>query len=217
MSDDVLESNSEDMEENDEELEFDSEDEPEGGADYEAEAPREIPEEFREIARKYKAHEALNDDELDLIADTAIEVLRNMLGYFDAGDANIDEYDGGEGELILDVSNADLAILIGRHGRTLDAFQHIFTVIVNGKLGFRFPIVVDIEGYKNRRRQKIQSMAINAANKATMRGYEVKMHPMKPYERRIVHLTLRNNKNVTTHSEGVEPSRFVVVVPNKKR
>ena len=225
MSDDVLDSNSEDMEENDEELALDSmddecsdpEDESEGGIDDEMGAPREIPEEFREIARKYKAHETLSDDELDLIADTAIEVLRNMLGYFDAGDANIDEYDGGEGELILDVSNADLAILIGRHGRTLDAFQHIFTVIVNGKLGFRFPIVVDIEGYKNRRRQKIQSMAINAANKATMRGYEVKMHPMKPYERRIVHLTLRNNKNVTTHSEGVEPSRFVVVVPNKKR
>lgn len=175
-----------------------------------------IPEEFVEIARKYKAHESLSDDELDQIADAAIEILRGMLGFFDADDADIDEYDGGEGELILDISNADLAILIGRHGKTLEAFQYMFTILVNKRLGFRYPIVVDVEGYKNRRRQKLESMAHTAASKAVSRKCEVRMHPMKPYERRVIHLTLRKNTDVQTHSEGVEPNRYVVVVPVKK-
>ncbi len=176
-----------------------------------------IPSDFVEIARKYKAHESLSDEELDYIADTAIVILRSMLGYFGAADADIDEYDGGEGELILDVSNADLALLIGRHGKTLESFQYMFTLLLNNRLGFRYPVVVDIEGYKNRRRQKLESMAHNSANKALSRHCEVRMHPMKPYERRIVHLTLRNVSGITTHSEGAEPNRYVVVVPNKDR
>lgn len=175
-----------------------------------------IPEDFVEIARKYKAQEPLTDAELDYVADTAIGILRNMLSFYDAGDADIDEYDGGEGELILDISNADLAILIGRHGKTLESFQYMFTLLLNNRLGFRYPVVIDIEGYKNRRRQKLESMARASANKALSRGCEVRMHPMKPYERRIVHLTLRGVKGITTHSEGSEPSRCVVIVPNKR-
>lgn len=175
-----------------------------------------IPEDFAEIARKYKAQEPLTDEELDYVADTAIGILRSMLSFYDAGDADIDEYDGGEGELILDISNADLAILIGRHGKTLESFQYMFTLLLNNRLGFRYPVVVDIEGYKNRRRQKLESMAHASANKAMARGCEVRMHPMKPYERRIVHLTLRNQRGVTTHSEGSEPSRYVVIVPAKR-
>lgn len=176
-----------------------------------------IPADFIEIARKYKAHESLTDEELDYIADTAISILRNMLGYFGAAEADIDEYDGGEGELILDVSNADLALLIGRHGKTLESFQCMFTLLMNKRLGFRYPVVVDIEGYKNRRRQKLESMARASANKALSRHSEVRMHPMKPYERRIVHLALRGMPGITTHSEGQEPDRYVVVVPNKDR
>lgn len=175
-----------------------------------------IPSDFVEIARKYKAHEGLTDEELDYIADTALVILRTMLGYFGAADADIDEYDGGEGELILDVGNADLALLIGRHGKTLESFQYMFTLLLNNRLGFRYPVVIDVEGYKNRRRQKLESIAHSSANKALSRHCEVRMHPMKPYERRIVHLTLRNVSGITTHSEGAEPNRFVVVVPNNK-
>ena len=175
-----------------------------------------IPDDFVEIARKYKAQESLTDEELDYIADTAIGILRSMLSFYDAGDADIDEYDGGEGELILDISNADLAILIGRHGKTLEAFQYMFTLLMNNRLGFRYPVVIDIEGYKNRRRQKLESMAHASANKALSRGCEVRMHPMKPYERRIIHLTLRGHRGITTHSEGSEPSRYVVIVPTKR-
>ncbi len=187
------------------------------GISEESVAESNIPSDFVEIARKYKAHENLTDEELDYIADTAIVILRTMLGYFGAEDADIDEYDGGEGELILDVGNADLALLIGRHGKTLESFQYMFTLLLNNRLGFRYPVVVDIEGYKNRRRQKLESMAHSSANKALSRHCEVRMHPMKPYERRIIHLTLRNVSGITTHSEGTEPNRYVVVVPNKDR
>lgn len=183
----------------------------------EAESGYTIPAEFVGIAQKYKAGEELDDAELDLIADTAIELLRDMLGFFDASEADIDEYEGAEGELILDVSNADLAILIGRHGKTLEAFQYMFTVLINHRLGFRYPIVVDIEGYRNRRNQKLESMARSYANRALSRGCEVRLHPMKPYERRIIHLTLHNMTGITTHSEGTEPNRYVVIVPTKKR
>ena len=185
--------------------------------DVEESAATEIPEEFVEIARKYKAQETLTDAELDLIADTAIEILRTLLGFFGADGADIDEYDGGEGELILDVSNADLALLIGRHGKTLEALQYVFSILVHGKLGFKYPVVVDIESYKSRRRSKLESIAKTSARKALQRGQEVRMHPMKPYERRIIHLTLRHAEGISTHSEGQEPNRYVVVVPTSKK
>ena len=169
-----------------------------------------IPEEFAEVARKYKAHESLSDDDLDLIADTSIEVLRTLLGFFGAEGATIDEYDGGDGELIFDVSNADLALLIGR-------LQYMFSAIVHNKLGFKFPVVVDIESYKSRRRAKLEAIAKSSAARALQRGQEVRLHPMKSYERKIVHLTLRSNPNVVTHSEGQEPNRCVVVVPASKK
>ena len=206
-----------------EEETFEEEVESEEALEVEAEADAQeaevsvIPEEFAEVARKYKAHESLNDDDLDLIADTAIEVLRTLLGFFDAEGATIDEYDGSDGELIFDVSNADLALLIGRHGKTLESLQYIFSAIVHSKLGFKFPVVVDIESYKTRRRAKLESIAKSSATRAVQRGQEVRLHPMKSYERKIVHLTLRNNPNVVTHSEGQEPNRCVVIVPATKK
>lgn len=206
-----------------EEETFEEEIESEEALEVEAEADAQeaevsaIPEEFAEVARKYKAHESLTDDDLDLIADTAIEVLRTLLGFFGADGATIDEYDGSDGELIFDVSDADLALLIGRHGKTLESLQYIFSAIVHSKLGFKFPVVVDIESYKTRRRAKLESIAKSSATRAVQRGQEIRLHPMKSYERKIVHLTLRNNPNVVTHSEGQEPNRCVVIVPAAKK
>ena len=64
----------------------------------------------------------------------------------------IDEYEGDEGELILDISGKDMAVLIGRHGKTLDALQFIVSMITVRTIGFRYPVIVDVEGYKNRQR-----------------------------------------------------------------
>lgn len=167
--------------------------------------------EYPEIARKYKAGEELTDDELDTVADVALSVVRNILKHFDAEDSPIDEYEGDDGELILDVTAPNLAVLIGRHGRTLESLQTMFSLIVSRRLGFRYPVVVDIEGYKSRRNDKVVSMAHSAAARAVRQHGSVALPPMSAYERRLVHIALRDNAAVETHSEGVDPERRVVV------
>ena len=155
----------------------------------------------------------LTDEELDKVADTAIDALQGILKHFDVGEVTIDEYEGDEGELILDITGDNLAILIGRHGKTLDALQFIISAITTRTLGFRYPVVVDVEGYKNRQRQKLESIAHSAAQRAASQHRSVKLRPMTPYERRIVHLALRGNDAVETASEGEGNARHVVVIP----
>ncbi len=157
----------------------------------------------------------LTEDELDQVADTAIETLRNMLGFFGAGEASIDEYEGEDGELILDIVDADLAVLIGRYGKTLDALQFLVASIVNKKIGFRYPIVIDIEGYRHRRRQKLESVAKTSAARCIRSKSDVRLRPMTPYERRIIHIILRNENRVLTESEGEEPNRSVIIRYNE--
>ena len=110
------------------------------------------------------------------------------------------------------VTAPDLAVLIGRHGRTLDALQVMFSLLVSRKLGFRYPVVVDVEGYKSRRQDKVASMAQSAAERAIRTHKSVSLPPMNAYERRLVHIALRGNDAVDTHSEGSDPDRHVVIV-----
>lgn len=155
----------------------------------------------------------VTEEELDAIADTAIAALQDILKYFNVGEVTIDEYEGDEGELILDITGDDLAILIGRHGRTLDALQFVVSAITVRSMGFRYPVIVDVEGYKSRQREKLESVARSTANKAASQHRSVKMRPMTPYERRIVHIALRDDDRVDTASEGEGSARHVVVVP----
>ncbi len=167
--------------------------------------------EFSSMRERFEAGERLTDDEMDTIADLAVEYLKQILGLFGETSSSIDEYDGDEGELILDVNGGDLAVLIGRHGRTLDALQMVLTSLMSSRLKFYYPIVVDIEGYKNRRRHKLEDMARSSAARAKKRHGTVALSPMNAYERRIVHLALLDDDGVVTHSEGEEPERHVVV------
>lgn len=157
----------------------------------------------------------LTDEELDNIADTAIAALKDVLKYFNVGEITIDEYEGDEGELILDITGDDLAVLIGRHGKTLEALQFIISAITVRKIGFRFPVVIDVEGYKGRLRQKLESMARSSANRAVAQHRSLKLRPMTPYERRIIHVALRDDPRVETGSEGEGSARHVVIVPVK--
>lgn len=157
----------------------------------------------------------ITDEELDRIADTAIAALQDILKHFDVGDVTIDEYEGDDGELILDITGDDLAVLIGRHGKTLDALQFVVSAITVRSIGYRYPVVVDVEGYKNRQRQKLESIARSSANKAANQHRSVKLRPMTPYERRIVHIALRDDSRVETASEGEGSARHVVVLPVK--
>ncbi len=157
--------------------------------------------------------QSISDVDIDEIADVSIEVLQTILKAFDVGEITIDEYEGDEQELILDITGEDLAVLIGRHGRTLNAIQSLVSAIVRKRIGFRYPIVVDIEGYKNRQRERLESIANNSAHRAVAQSKKISLQPMSPYERRIIHITLKDNPEVDTESEGTGPQRHVVIIP----
>lgn len=167
--------------------------------------------EFLSIREHYEAGVALTDDEMDRIADLAVGYLKGILSLFGEDHCSIDEYDGEDGELILDVSDGDLAVLIGRHGRTLDALQMVLTSLLSSKIKFYYPVTVDIESYKSRRKQKLEDIALSSAARAKQRGGKVTLAPMNAYERRLIHLALRDDDDVVTHSEGEEPERRVVI------
>lgn len=183
------------------------------GADLEGVAGNDgaAPDEFASIREHYEAGTDLTDEEIDKIADFAIGCVRGILSYFGESSVSVDEYEGDEGELILDVSGGDLAILIGRHGRTLDALQMIISSFMSNTLKFHYPIVIDIEGYKSRRKEKVMGLALNAAARAKRQQGQITMPPMNAYERRLVHLALVDDDDVTTHSEGEDPERRVIV------
>ncbi len=164
-------------------------------------------------SQEYEGESQYSEEEVDRIADTAIEAIQDILKYFNVGEVTIEEYEGDEGELILDITGDDLAVLIGRHGRTLDSLQFLISSITSRIVGHRYPIVVDVEGYKARQRQKIEDIALNAADKAVDQDRSIKLRPMTPYERRIVHIALRGDDRVETVSEGEGRARRVVVSP----
>ena len=164
-------------------------------------------------SQEYEGEGQYSEGEVDRIADTAIEAIQDILKYFNVGEVTIEEYEGDEGELILDITGDDLAVLIGRHGRTLDSLQFLISSITSRIVGHRYPIVVDVEGYKARQRQKIEDIALNAADKAVDQDRSIKLRPMTPYERRIVHIALRGDDRVETVSEGEGRARRVVVSP----
>jgi len=155
----------------------------------------------------------LSDEELDQVADTAVGALKDMLSKLGIENPTVEEYEGDEGEIILDVVGGDLGLLIGRHGKTLDALQTAVGAVTTRRLGFRFPVVVDVEGYRHRRRQKIEEIARRAADRASRQKAAVRLRPMTAYERRVVHVALRDDGRVTTTSEGSEPYRQVVILP----
>ena len=166
--------------------------------------------EFASIREHFEAGLELTDEEMDKVADVAVDYLKNILALFGETNSSIDEYDGDEGELILDVNGGDLAVLIGRHGKTLDALQMVLSSLMSNRLKFHYPVSVDIEGYKSRRKNKIQQMARQAADRARKQG-RVTLAPMNAFERRLVHLALVSYDDITTHSEGEEPNRRVII------
>ncbi len=156
--------------------------------------------------------EILTDEQLDEIADAGVAATQAILAGFGI-EATIDEYEGDDGEIILDVVGGDLGILIGRHGKTLDAMQTLVSALTNRAVNRRYPVLVDVEGYRSRRRVKLEDIAKRTAERVARQGRPVKLRPMSSYERKVVHVALREDGRVVTVSEGEEPFRQVVVSP----
>lgn len=121
------------------------------------------------------------------------------------------EYKEDEKELTIDLSGDDMGVLIGKRGQTLDSLQYLVSLIVNKDSTDYIRVKVDTENYRKRRQDTLENLAKNIAFKVKRTKRTVSLEPMNPYERRIIHSALQNDRFVTTHSEGEEPFRHVVV------
>ena len=118
-----------------------------------------------------------------------------------------------EKQLLIELKGDDMGILIGKRGQTLDSLQYLVNLVVNKGDAPYINISMDTENYRQRRKETLESLAFNLAKKVKITGKKVVLEPMNPYERRIIHSSLQNNRYVTTFSEGEEPYRNVVIAP----
>jgi spoIIIJ-associated protein len=116
-----------------------------------------------------------------------------------------------EKQLLINLTGDDMGILIGKRGQTLDSIQYLVNLVVNKGNAPYLSITIDTENYRQRRKETLEALAYNLAKKVKQTGKKVVLEPMNPYERRIIHSSLQNNKYVTTYSEGEEPYRNVVI------
>ncbi|MBU5437975.1 protein jag [Tissierella sp. MSJ-40] len=112
---------------------------------------------------------------------------------------------------ITNISSSDMGILIGKRGSTLDSIQYLLSLVVNKDRENYIKIVVDIKGYRKKREETLIRLANKMAEKAKYSKRPIRLEPMNPYERRIIHSALQNMEGITTHSEGDEPYRRVVI------
>lgn len=155
----------------------------------------------------------VSDEELDKIADTSIETVREIAQFFELGEIEVSEFEGDEGELILDLDGEDLSVLIGRHGSTIQSFQQMVSLITSIKLGYKYPVTIDVHGYKSRQKNKLEDLAYKMANKALNQNRKVNLRPMSPYDRRIIHMVLSDEQDVETYSVGEGKDRHIVIKP----
>lgn len=167
------------------------------------------PEEMKEEERRERKVAVLTPEEQEEVKEKAAKFLKDVF-------ASIDMEVGVEANyadevLNVELSGDDMGVLIGKRGQTLDSLQYLTSLVVNkGKSGYT-RVKVDTENYRSRRKETLESLAKNIAFKVKRTRRPVFLEPMNPYERRIIHSALQNDPYVTTHSEGEEPYRKVVV------
>jgi spoIIIJ-associated protein len=115
----------------------------------------------------------------------------------------------------LNINGKDLGILIGKHGQTLDAIQYLVNLSINKNQVEKERIIVDVEGYRRRREETLRRLAIRIAEKVKREKKKQVLEPMSPQERRIIHATLQDFKDVMTYSEGEDPYRHVIISPQE--
>ena len=158
-----------------------------------------------------EAVEAVAIDESALASDVRVLVGRisGTLGV--NGHLDVREDDAA---VTATVSAADVALLIGRHGQTIDAIQYLMNAITHRTYGDdRKDVVVDAAGYRERRRVTLEALAVRTAEQVLASGERVELEPMTAVERKVVHLKLKEIAGVETTSEGTEPNRYVIVLP----
>ena len=118
---------------------------------------------------------------------------------------------GNKEVLYLDIDGKDSGTIIGKRGQTLDAIQYLTSLVANKDESNYVRVVVDAEGYRAKREKTLELLAVRLANKVAKTKRSVKLEPMNPYERKVIHSTLQNHPAVTTRSEGQDPYRRVII------
>ena len=121
-----------------------------------------------------------------------------------------------EKEMDVNLSGAEMGLLIGKRGQTLDSLQYLVSLVVNKESEEYLRVKLDTENYRERRKETLETLAKNIAYKVKRTRRPVSLEPMNPYERRIIHSALQNDKYVFTKSEGEEPFRHIVIALKKE-
>lgn len=197
----------------------------EGRKEFKKEAKKEFKENKKPVKTEEKA-EAVKKEETAApkqpkqpvnpqeVESKAEEFLKNMFATMDMQVEIHAEYK--EDTLNVDISGDDMGVLIGKRGQTLDSIQYLVSLVVNKGKSSYVRVKLDTENYRNRRKATLENLAKNIAFKVKKTRRPVYLEPMNPYERRIIHSALQNDPYVTTHSEGEEPCRKVVVTLKKR-
>ena len=145
------------------------------------------------------------------VEDKAKNFLKDVLASMNIPATVEATYSEEEKTLEVVLNGEDMGVLIGKRGQTLDSLQYLVSLVVNKGTSEYIRVKVDTENYRERRKLTLENLAKNIAFKVKRTKRSVTLEPMNPYERRIIHSALQNDKYVTTHSEGEEPFRKVVV------
>ena len=147
--------------------------------------------------------------------ENVVDTVKNFLAKtFQAMKLDVEietEFDEVENEIRIELKGTEMGMLIGKRGQTLDSLQYLTSLVANKNKDTYTKIKIDTENYRQRRKETLENLARNLAHKVKRIHKSVILEPMNPYERRVIHSTLQNDKFVTTHSEGDEPYRHVVV------
>ena len=145
------------------------------------------------------------------VEDRAIHFLNQVFDSMNMEVSITAVYNAEEKEMNINMEGTDMGILIGKRGQTLDSLQYLVSLVVNKKTDEYLRVKLDTENYRARRKETLETLAKNIAYKVKRTKRSVALEPMNPYERRIIHSALQNDKYVFTRSEGEEPFRHVVI------
>lgn len=147
--------------------------------------------------------------------DVVVKFLSDVFEKMDLEVEIITKYDDIDGVIDVELKGPEMGVLIGKRGQTLDSLQYLANLALNRKSDNYLRVKIDTEDYRRRRKETLENLAKNVAYKVKRTKRSVSLEAMNPYERRIIHSALQNDKYVVTHSEGEEPFRHVVVTLKK--
>ena len=165
--------------------------------------------------KKKAAVPQLSDEKIAEVKKAAHEFLEGVFKTMDMDVEISEDYQKDTGILTVNMEGDDMGILIGKRGQTLDSLQYLVSLVVNKGLDGYIHVKADTENYRERRKKTLENLAKNVAFKVKRTRQPSALEPMNPYERRIIHSALQNEKYITTYSEGEEPYRKVIVALKK--